>query len=595
MDTLFLGIVILLAAIGMGRKILNTLHCDWADNTEALVFSTALGFGLLAYLVFGLGSLGLLKSWVFVWVIGVIFALTCRDWSSVFPGVFVLPSSNLRKMIGFFCVLAAIFSLMGALAPATGQDELCYHLMQPANYVRAGRIYEVPFSTNSLWPYLMEMLFTLGILLNGAELAKFFHFAMYLVAGGAIYCFVKRFGRPKDAFWGLVIYSLTPATFIQSAFAYVDNALAAYLFLCAYALCLYSQSKKEHWVILAGALAGFAISTKLIGVFILPIAVVFFLRNFKMSAILKFGAAFLVCGSAWYLRAAILRGNPIFPFYPQFFGGHGWNDQTYVDAHGRGMGWLSFLTLPWDTTLYPDWFGGEHIGPLYLMLLPLLIFQRPWQRSTKYALGFAMGYAVLWFKVDPNIRFFFPALAFLSAALAPAPEQLMGENKSGWKIFYSLIFVAIFGFLSSLAVYHFRQEARLFFSGSKDAYLMVRERSYNVAKIINQKLTRNDRILSTGEARGYYFQTPFVLEGDFNDFTHYGERFASAREVVDFLKQNHFTHVLSSTLELDAQKKPQGLRAQNLIQDAGIKADYFKEELVISVGSVRYVLYKIKY
>src|SRR3989338_4813074 len=150
-------------------------------------------------------------------------------WIFIFGGL----AGTSRRLLRFFQL--SLGAGLEELTLSIGQDELCYHLMQPKNYVRAHAVYEVPFSSNSLWPYLAHMLFTLGLLLEGDSLAKLFHFSAYILTGLAIYSFLKREAGSRTAFYGFVIYALTPVAFIQASFAYIDNTLALFVFMTFYA------------------------------------------------------------------------------------------------------------------------------------------------------------------------------------------------------------------------------------------------------------------------------------------------------------------------------------------------------------------------
>jgi hypothetical protein len=352
------------------------------------------------------------------------------------------------------------------------------------------------------------------------------------------------------------------------------------------------------WAALAGVFAGLALSTKLTGLIVLPVlaaaALYDFFRSSSRAAVLK-GFAWtslmaVICGAIWYVRAWALRGNPVFPFFPQFFGGHGWQDPTYVGSHGRPHA-LGFLLLPWDLTLHPEWFGGEHIGILYWMLAPLLLAFKP-KKPAGALLSCLAVYAVCWFKLDPNVRFFFPGLLILSPLCAHALTEIREATSGARKALILAIAAAAFIGQASFAPYRFRDEADLFFHRQPSHYLKLHERSYFAAQQINQVLLPEDKILSVNEVRGYYFDNPFVLEGDFTRFTGYDARFKDASEVRDYLKSIGFTHVLMTDLPEGRGETLSPMRVASLIT-SGAGHDYFKEELITRNGKVRYALYRI--
>ena len=188
----------------------------------------------------------------------------------------------------------------------------------------------------------------------------------------------------------------------------------------------------------------------------------------------------------------------------------------------------------------------------------------------------------LWFVVDQNIRFFFGGLALaavISGAAAAAVLDLPGSAFRRTAQTALLLFLAI---QSAIGVYHFRREAALIFHGSKENYLLSRERTYAVARTINPMLSPNDVILSYGEIRGYYFDNRMVLDGDFDQFTHYSQKHYSSLERRNYFRSCGFTHVLM----LDGAHSPSEVWPEE-------NSIYFKSKAVIHADGMRYILYQI--
>ncbi len=611
MPDLLVGSLFWAAAWGAGLLVLRRLvPSGFATEGERAVFASALGLGIVAYAVLIAGSAGFLFRPVLATVLMVFLALSRREWMANARGLWAEKSAAFRAVgtpLAVFAVLtggaAVLLALAGALAPATGQDELCYHLTQPKNFVREHRIYAVPYSVNSLWPYLTQMLYTLGLLFRGAALAKLFHFFFYLTVAGAVGTFLTRFSTKRTAVLGALTFLLTPALYIQAAYAYVDASLACYVFLAFYALLVFFEERRPAWAVLAGICAGLAASTKLLGLFVLPLAAAALVWRLARdrsdrTTLVRGGALFVLAacaaGAVWYVRAAVLLGNPVYPFYPALFGGHGFEDPTYVDSHARGADLPAFLLSLWDLTLKPQWFGGEHIGPFYLAFVPpafLFAFSRRIHRAPRAALWIGAGYAALWFMVDPNVRFFFPVLALWAAASAPVIADLWEtRSRFGGPLARGLI-AGMFLLSAAFAGYHFWDEAVLLVRGGREAYLLKHERSYGAARVMNALLGPADTVLATGEMRGYYFDRPFVLDGDLERMTRYGARARSADEAAAFLGSIGVTHVLVSSME-DGQE-PAGWRALRLARDPEAAARFLSEEIVVRSLGVRYVLYRL--
>lgn len=590
---------------GLILRLFERLQLPFRSALEKIVFAASLGLAFMSYLVFVVGLAGFLHRTLFlmlgvtIFIIG--FAPFLNTARPLFISVagFFRDSGRMEKLILILATIVFLLAWTGAMSPPTGQDELCYHLAHPKEFVRSGAVYAMPFTINSTWPYLMEMLYTLGLLMHGPALAKLFHLTMLPLTALGIFCFLRRQTSRQTALWGFAAFILTPAAFLQAAYAYVDNALACYAFLSFFSLCLYLDDQKKCWIFFAGVFAGLAASVKYVGLFVFPaLLVVWFWEVFRAGRVKQFANAWacfvlaaFMSGGAWYVRAWVTRGNPFFPFLSSFFGGRGWEDPTYVDAHGRGQDLLSFLLLPWDVTMHPGWFGGESVGPFFLAFAPLVFLCCiPFKAPVRRSLLFCLVYTAVWFVMDPNVRFLFPVLAVLSVPTGLAVDAGSGLEPKKKKVFNLLKFfgLGVLIYQASFAVYHFERPLRYFLQNDPEGYLTLEE-TYQAAKAVNAELIPSDRILAVGEVRGYYFNNFFGMEGDLARFTNYPENAQTAAAVASFLKQNGYTHVLLRSREAD----PNPLRLAGILKDRGRSEPYFKTRLIVGLGEKRYTLYKI--
>ena len=128
--------------------------------------------------------------------------------------------------------------------------------------------------------------------------------------------------------------------------------------------------------------------------------------------------------------------------------------------------------------------------------------------------------------------------------------------------------------------------------GDRGRYVAERDTSYRVAKAIKKELGPNDRLLSVGEVRAYYFTVPFTIEGELQRFTGYGNKLASVEAVRSFLKEKGFTHVLY----LDRGPLPNAvgsLRVPEILCREQPERIFLAEKTIMRVGNARYVLYQI--
>ena len=146
---------------------------------------------------------------------------------------------------------------------------------------------------------------------------------------------------------------------------------------------------------------------------------------------------------------------------------------------------------------------------------------------------------------------------------------------------------------SLFAAYHFKDAFFLLFHRDRTAYLLAKERSYFTAQTVNRFLADSDKIISAGEIRGYYFDNPFVLEGDLRHMTHYPDQVSSGAELADYLAAKGFTHALDTDITPAADLSDPEFSLSRFLKEGKRKDGYFQEVLRVRSGSVGYVLYKI--
>ena len=143
------------------------------------------------------------------------------------------------------------------------------------------------------------------------------------------------------------------------------------------------MTSDERWLIICGAMTGFAMGIKYTSV-VLPIALFALMLWWSRKRILDsvkpaglLAGIGLLIASPWYLRNWIWMGNP---FYPFVFGGPYWDAfrANWYAGAGTGIGWNLFgiASLPFVTTLgYRDvnYFDGK-FGPLFLVLFPIVLW-----------------------------------------------------------------------------------------------------------------------------------------------------------------------------------------------------------------------------
>ena len=166
--------------------------------------------GALSYLVLGAGLVGELHLWVGVALVALLAGLGWRHVvrlpRELLAGVRAGRVRAATALPGAFLAAMAVLTLFGALAPSNelsgDYDGLFYHLTLPKLYLLHGRISAQPWLTHSNFPFLLEMLYLLGLMLHGPILAKLFHFACGWLAVLGVYTFGRRFWGPRAGLLG---------------------------------------------------------------------------------------------------------------------------------------------------------------------------------------------------------------------------------------------------------------------------------------------------------------------------------------------------------------------------------------------------------
>lgn len=551
MTSLLLWLLILWACFGFGAAVLSRLRALPGGLSEQFPFALALGLGTLAYLMLAVGLLGQLRLPVGIALVG---ALALLGWRQMLRLPRALSSTlhsarlswSALPLLLFFAGAGAL-TLIGALAPAgdNDYDGLFYHLTLPKLFLRYGAITPLPWLTHSNFPFLMEMLYLLGLLLHGQVLAKLFHFGFGWITALAIYAFGRRFWGNRAGALGAAAFVSVPFLGWEMMSAYNELAFACYAFLAVYALALWGEKRAPGWLWTCAILCGFALGTKM-----LALAVVLFVagsllwegirraedgaptgaRGRAIRRVAVFGLVAAAVAAPWYLKSYLWTGNPVYPFFYEIFGGRYWTAERAREyaaaqhAFGLGGGPLRFLALPWNLTMQAHWFFDQPgalrpfnlqiavFGPLFLAFLPTLPFTGPVGRAGRLLLWSALLYLGLWFLMSQNSRYLLPILPALCACAGLAAARLVelrGPAAVAALTALSLVFLS--GLRADLLLAAPAARVALGLE-SQASYLGRTSYPYQLAQAVNALTPPDAKLLALGpEPRMFYLDRDFLL------------------------------------------------------------------------------------
>ncbi len=579
LNSLLAFAMLALAAYGPGRVLLRAFRIeDREDVLATTVWSLALGLLSGATLLTGLGLLGWLPRaaiGVATWCAGFWgLAEIVRDCSperlgnrspvlhDSFDASNDTPPAWLRWTWLAIVVVVAFCSLVAALAPPTAGDALCYHLELPKIFLQQRAIIDLPYSDNGTFPLLMEMLYMWGLALEGAVTAQLVAWGMgLLLALAGVLLATPLVGRVW-AWMVAAVVLIVPGVSNQMSAPLNDAGLALWLTLglVAWRKCTQQQAH-PRWYVVAGLMWGGALATKYAAL-LFAAAVALDLAYKLMRATEKLHHRELLRGavvvgltatcvaSAWYVRAAWQRGNPVYPFLSQLVGG----DTAAATEAGiktpLGFRPWQIVAAPWHVTMQPELVGGRghQLGPLLMMALGGLLLARR-LRGLGSLLAVAGVYGLLWYGLRQNVRFLLPIVPLLAVAVVWTVMELRRfPTLPRWLAAAAMLGAVLLGVAPPLKR---AREKWSVASGaiSREEYLAHHEPTYRAACAANL-LPLGTRILSQ-DLRAFYFQPTVVRENVFRRRTQYDLRIHDADTLRQSLAAAGFTHLLLCEVETD--------------------------------------------
>jgi hypothetical protein len=525
------GAGIAVTAAMFGSAVLRLAGYPAENRAERGAIAFALGAALLGCAIWILGLAGQLRaSWAVVVLIlmalagwrlggglreqaGPVFRKFGTGWASL--GLF-------EKITVVMIALSAVTTLWGAGTLQLGRDALAYHFLCPKEFVRAGVMEPIRYNVNALQPLLTQMLYALGLLFHSEILGKFLNFGFFILTAGAVSAFTLRLtGERVSALAAFGLMILSPGWAVQSTYAYADTAQSFFLICAFIALWDFTKEFRAASLIIGSFLLGAAASVKMLAI---PAAALFaFFTAWQLLAsgrgafwklrMMGIGLFFLLLPSlGWYLRAYLVTGNPVFPYFNEFFTGNAWASGVR-DSVGIGRGLWQFAAAPFLVFLDPEPFGGgaSQLGPVWLLTAPLWLRSsiRPADRNK--LLGVAVLLYLMWFFLAQNQRFLFPVLPFLAVLGGASLGRLSRDRGVLPAIMKGLVTLACVLQLG-LIFYYNGKTARYYLYPSKLAYLEANERSYRASAWINQHLPQDAYLFVAGEPELYYLDRRTVRE-----------------------------------------------------------------------------------
>lgn len=480
--------------------------------------------------------------------------------------------SGMPVVLGWAALVLAVgpFLLMmtlGAMLPTIDFDAIEYHLQGPKEYFQAGRIAFLPHNVYTSMPFSVEMLHLLGMEAlddwwSGALAGQLLVSGFAPAAAAMIALTAGRWGSPRAARIGAIVYLTTPWVYRLGVLPYVEGPLCYYHAALVWASArAWSEAepaiRARLWGVV-GLLAGGAMACKYPALVsaVVPfgvLALVDSIRGRSWRAAAAFGLGWLVVMAPWLGKNVLDTGNPVYPLAYRVFGGRGWDpprEAKWSNAHGPKPVTLGLLGQSIvDVAGRSDWQSS-----LYVALAPLALVRRGSRRLAWVLAAYAAYLFATWWLLTHRLdRFWLPLLPPLAVLAGLGADWV--RNRA-WSV--------LLGVLLALTIVTNMAYASTALTGLNDwtdDLLVLRT---HVPEMLNAPLARLDaelppgaKVLLVGQAAVFHLRHPIVYNTVFDHETiEVLTRGRTPAEIRRVLAERGVTHVYVDWFEIDRYRSP---------------------------------------
>lgn len=566
--------------VGVGLFVLKKLNTICSSAGERLFLSFGIGAGIAGYSVFVLAALQLLYPFPLYVLMTLLvstayFGLKNSGLVEAVRSVH-LPRSFIEKLALAVLLVFLFLAFILAMTPETGKDALVYHLGAPKLYLRHHGFYFIDGNIFSNLPFHTEMLFLIGLFLQGDVLAKCMAFAVFPVLLLGIRQFaIHKMENNSLPYLSMLLFATVPSVFMLSTTAYIDLYVALYSMGAVFTFLNWQKKRERTWLLFSGFFTGLAASCKYSALFLSFLGVLGILWTHRqmedtkaaLRDLLLYILFVVIWGIPFYLKNWIMTGNPLYPFMYNIFGGKGLDPEL---AHlynvlywymGMGREWLDYIMLPWNVSFYARMdstrFDGI-IGPLFLIVLPFLFGIQRKDTRLKMILIYCGAYFLFWASASQDIRYLTPILPFLALLVGlvlssyqqqKAVTVFLGIVTAGCIIFNGYHIVGAFVRINPVNVVIGKEDREAFLTRSLSHYPMYR--------FINNNLPQDAKVFLV-----YMRNLGFLCDWDcYSDsmYEHYTLKkilaaSSSTEEVRQKIKSMGFTHIMYDEVFVTGEK-----------------------------------------
>lgn len=449
-------------------------------------------------------------------------------------------------------------TLLQSLTPPIEIDTLAHHFAHLRLWGEAGRFYALPWLMHANWPMLGEMMFLGPIALGQDTVAQGLHWLF----GGAVALSPVAFGAgrfPLHVRLGAAaLYVSCPIVTHYLGTGHNDQIWAFYLISAFFML----GRPEQGAAVVAGLLAGAGASCRYHAMYAagcLFVVALWMPSWFGRSRREVVHAVVLAAAvvSPWWIKNALVMGNPVWPLLYPIFGGHHWSShlmQEYIRQCWRNPDprlWLTrqdWLHL-WRPTIAPH-AAHYFLFPL-AVVMPFIRTQslNVWKAGALWYVLYcpaALIFETNWF------RFSMPWLAIGALYVLWAGHHVWSQSsrhsvrRTAIVLLVSLAYVpaSVIRFYEPATTLLGLRDSRQPDLSAHEMYLQREIPALLAFRLAERETSPRDRILLFREIRGYYLRREYRWGDPLNQGTLPYETLNTPEVLYSALKQQGITHVL---------------------------------------------------
>ena len=322
--------VVALGCFVLGCNALRLARIAPSATVESVFLRFGLGFATASALLFWLGVAGWFHRWAFAALAVILGAWGWRElaepWRAARRAIRTWATADelaspLVGVAAFFAMLVTVSGVALMLAPPIAYDAVNYHLPLAQAYAEVGTLQAALGEPYTFYPQSFESLLSWAHGLGGVEAARLLAVFFFTLALAGAWSVARRLEASRAAAaLGLAAALIMPAIHFSGVTVKNDTAIASYCL--ASLLCYFGwrEDGRPGWIVLGALFFAAAFGVKhtalfaAIGLAPLGLHALWRSRGARLRLAAAAALIWLLAAGVWHIRAAILTGNPTYPY-----------------------------------------------------------------------------------------------------------------------------------------------------------------------------------------------------------------------------------------------------------------------------------------